>query len=146
MIEFYQAYNPIFKREGISFRIVYINSERENITVEKDGSEGTITIYDGFIRHPEINRNGLRIAVCHEIGHLLAEREENAMYASERDSDAYAIITCKRDLGMNTDQILDGIESLYQWYRLYPQQKNYPSADERKDNMIGTLRRINPSF
>ena len=144
LIEFYDAYDPLFRSMDINFKIEYLNTDRENIVVKKNGLNWTITIFDGFIRHPKINKNGLKIGLCHEIGHLLAPRDKNALYASERSSDDYAILTCGIILKMDMDDLFDGIESIYQWYRLYPQQEKYPSAKERKDIMIDRVKRIYP--
>jgi len=139
---FLKTYKPIFEKQGINFRIDYqYFSDRENITAYKNGSDWTITIHQGFLKHPAINRNGLKIAVCHEVGHLLGPKVNAALYADEYDSDEYAIVSCSSAMKMRKDEVLDGIESIYRWYRLYPvyDKKKYPTAQERKDIMVFSL-------
>lgn len=142
--EFHDTYDPTFKSLGVNFKIEYLNSPRENITVQKKGQDWTITIFSGFINHPRINRNGLKIGLCHEIGHLLAPTAKNALYADERTSDTYAILTCGIVLGMPKADLLEGIESVFEWYRSYPIMQKYPSAQERRDIMIEQAKRIYP--
>lgn len=139
--EFHEAFDPIFDDLDVDLKIELSPSSRVNITVEKkNGAVWVITIYAGFIKHPQINTNGLRIALCHEIGHLLGPKVENAMYSDEYDSDEYAILACFNVLKMDTDQLLDGIDSIYRWYKLYPAEEKYPYADERRDFMIEAFR------
>jgi len=126
MAEFHEAYKDITIRYEIG---------RDNVVC--DGR--TITIYSGFANNPLINKNGLKIAICHEVGHLLGPKDRGALYADERISDVYAITACSSVMEMSRSELQSGIESIYAWYRMYSVQPGYPTASERYEIMAFTL-------
>jgi len=133
------AYKSTFDSLGVNLVISYKVTGRDNVTSEKTGKNWTITVHDGFATNPRINKNALNLAICHEVGHLIGPRDDNAMYADEKISDIFAVVTCKNILHMSKSSLSDGIESINNWYKSYPVAYGYPTRSERWEIMLFTL-------
>ena len=133
------AYKRTFDIIGVNLKIDHNTSSRENVTSEKKDRDWKITIYDGFVKHPLINKNAVKLALCHEVGHLLGPKDDNALYADEKLSDVYAVVSCSEVLGMSKARLSNAIESLNAWYKIYPVAYGYPTVSERWEIMLFTL-------
>lgn len=78
-----------------------------------DGSEYLVTLHGGLLRHPHLDKDTLRITICHEMGHHFGgaprrsapmewpgpfDRDGRMLSSSEGQADYYTTATCFRKL------------------------------------------------
>jgi hypothetical protein len=134
-----EAYRKTFSPLGINLVISLENSDRDNVTSKKKGKTWEIKVYEGFVKNKAINKNALKLAICHEAGHLTGPKDAGAEYADEKIADVFAVVSCYETLAMSKASISDGIESLNTWYKIYPTAYGYPTPSERWEIMLFTL-------
>lgn len=92
--EFVRIYRPIFEKKEVDFWIERDWKSRDCSVYSKKFIDASWKIYVSgcFARQPEITKEGLIMAICHQMGHLLGGKF--AVYASEAEATKYANNVC----------------------------------------------------
>jgi hypothetical protein len=92
--ELVRIYRPIFEKKGVDFWIERDWSARDCSLYSKKFADPSWKIYVSgcFARQPEITKEGLIMALCHQMGHLMAGKFET--YASEVEAKRYTDNIC----------------------------------------------------
>ena len=92
--EVVKKYRPIFEKKGIDFWIDQDWSSNDCSLYSKKFIDDSWKIYVSgcFARQPEITKEGLIMAICHQMGHLLGGKYSS--YASESQAINYANNVC----------------------------------------------------
>jgi hypothetical protein len=70
--EFEAVYSPMARKLNLRLKFVYkLNSPVNNVTGIRQDDSWVITFYGGMMNQPTLTKEGLRLIVCHEFGHIL---------------------------------------------------------------------------
>ncbi len=96
--EVLKVYEPIIRSFGANLEVVRLWEHPDvNATALMRGKNWFLTFYGGLARRPEINKDGMQLVVCHEIGHLIGGFPFKSHGASvEGQSDYFATQECIR--------------------------------------------------
>ncbi|HLE10744.1 MAG: hypothetical protein A2504_02690 [Bdellovibrionales bacterium RIFOXYD12_FULL_39_22] len=106
-----EVYAPVVKKK---LGVLHIQNgwafDEVNAYAQRVGPLYSVTIYGGLARHPLVTRDGVLLAVCHELGHHLggAPKTRGIIFkwpSSEGASDYFASLKCFRNIVRNDDNI-----------------------------------------
>lgn len=95
------TFAPEIKKKHKAELLVYGNwaSDSINAYAERDMDAWIITIYGGMARHKKLSIDGLKLILCHELGHHMGgspKKGTNRWSSAEGQADYYATSKCLR--------------------------------------------------
>lgn len=98
---FENFFSPELEREHNAELQVFTSwsSNTVNAYAERDEDAWLVTVYGGIARHKAITLDGLKLILCHELGHHLGgypKKSTNKWSSAEGQSDYYATTKCLR--------------------------------------------------
>lgn len=101
----YDIYKPIFNELKVNWWIdADWNSKINNIYAEMKDDQWSknwrIILHGGLARRMQLSKDGLYLAICHEIGHLVGgfPLQDYTKYSTEGEADYYAAHVCARKI------------------------------------------------
>ncbi len=97
-------YAPIVAAKKATLKINGLwSNDQVNANATQFGSSWVINIYGGLARRPEMTKDGLSLAVCHELGHHLGgfptvSNFFSSWAACEGQSDYFSSLSCLKEL------------------------------------------------
>ncbi len=99
----YAVYSPIFKELGVNFWFErqwtsHVVNLYADIWENQWNKNWKIIVHGGLARRPQLTKDGFVLALCHELGHLVAgfPLKNYTKYSSEGQSDFYATHVCAK--------------------------------------------------
>lgn len=104
--EIKNIYNPIFQQENkkLFFEVLWDEANLNAYATRDDDNNPTIKVTGGLLRHPLLSSDGIRLILCHEIGHFLGGEPKKprgrssikSWSSAEGQADYYANATCMK--------------------------------------------------
>ena len=122
-------YKPIMKDMGLTLKsFANWNSSQVNARADRKGRIRRIIIFGGIGRHKLVNKDELRLIICHEIGHHIGGAPKASSWASgEGQADYFASTKCLRkvflkypielDLNQVPKNIVQKCENAFEQYK-----------------------------
>ncbi|MCM2350042.1 MAG: hypothetical protein NDI69_08465 [Bacteriovoracaceae bacterium] len=98
---FQLTFSPEVKKKHKADLLVYgqWSSDTVNAYAERDMNAWIITLYGGMARHKQLTMDGLKLILCHELGHHLGgspKKGTNKWSSAEGQADYFASMKCLR--------------------------------------------------
>lgn len=96
--EIVKIYSPIFDKKGVDFWMEpnWQSNDVHLYAKKFDDLSWKIVVSGGFARQSEISNEGLILAICHQIGHLMSGKLSD--YSTEEKSWQYAYDVCSEKI------------------------------------------------
>lgn len=101
LMDFQKTFSPEVKKKHKSELLVYGQwaSDSINAYAERDMDAWIITLYGGLARHKHLTLDGLKLILCHELGHHLGgapKKGTNKWSSAEGQADYFSTMKCLR--------------------------------------------------
>ncbi len=101
LTDFQKTFSPEVKKKHKADLLVYGQwaSDSINAYAERDMNAWIITLYGGMARHKRLTLDGLKLILCHELGHHLGgapKKGTNKWSSAEGQADYFSTMKCLR--------------------------------------------------